>query len=99
MIHDHDVVQQTAHLDTRYNFRTHDGVCIFLKATGTRTGKKEIPDRLGEKDKHLPDEYRIRLHLTFESGDERCSWLNSIVATASYARNGTTVIYDAFQVL
>jgi hypothetical protein len=65
---------------------------MFLKTTGTRTGKKAIPDRLGEKDKHPPDEYRLRLYLTFESGDERYSWLNSIVATASYARNGTTLL-------
>ena len=71
---------------------------MFLKTTGT-TGNKAIPDGLGEKDKHPPDEYRLRLHLTFESGDERYSWLTSIVATASYARNGITVIYNACQVL
>jgi hypothetical protein len=72
---------------------------MFLKTMGTRTGKKAIPDGLGEKDKHPPGEYRIRLHLTFESGDEKYSWLNSIVATASYARNGTTIVYNAYQVL
>ena len=59
-----------------------------MKTTGTRTGKKAILDGLGEKNKHPPGEYLIQLHLTFESSDERYSWLNSIVATASYARNG-----------
>lgn len=98
-IQDHDGDQQTAHLDTRYNLLTHDGVYIFLKTTGTRTGKKEILEALGEEDKHTPDEYRMRLNLTFESGDERYRWLNSIVAVASSARDGTRVIYDAYQVL
>jgi hypothetical protein len=98
-IEDYDGDQQTAHLDTRYNLLTHDGVCIFLKTTGTRTGKKAILEELAEEDKHTPDEYRMRLHLTFESGDPRYRWLNSVVAIASSARNGTRVIYDAYQVL
>jgi hypothetical protein len=98
-IQDHDGDQQTAYLDTRYNLLTHDGVCIFLKTMGTRTGKKAILEELGEEDKHRPDEYRMRLHLTFESGDLRYSWLNSVVAIASSARNGMRVIYDAYQVM
>lgn len=91
--------RQTAYLDTRYNLLTHDGVCIFLKTTGTRTGPRKVLESLGEEDKHQPNEYRMRLHLTFESGDERYKWLNSIVAIASSARNGDRVIYDAYQVL
>lgn len=98
-IQDHDGDQQTAHLDIKYNLLANDGVCIFLKTTGTRIGKKAILEELGEEDKHTPDEYRMRLHLTFESGDPRYSWLNSIAEIASSARNGTRVIYDAYLVL
>lgn len=98
-IQNHDGDQQTAYLGTRYNLLTHDRVCIFLKTTGTRTGKKEILEELGEEDKRAPDEYRMRLHLTFESGDERYRWLNGVVAIASSARNAARVIYDAYQVL
>jgi len=98
-IQNHDGDQQTAHLDTRYNLLTHDGVCIFLRTTGTRTGKKEVLEGLGEEDKHGPDEYRMRLHMTFECGDPRYSWLNTVVGIASSARNGERVIYDAYQIL
>ena len=98
-IQDHDGDLQAAHLDTRYNPETHDGVCIFLKTTGTRTGKKAVLEGLGEEGKHAPDKYRMRLHMTFESGDERYRWLNSIIAIASSARDGRRVIYDAYQVL
>jgi hypothetical protein len=98
-IQDHDGDQQTAHLDTRYNLLTHDGVCIFLRTTGTRTGKKTVLEGLGEEDKHGPEEYRMRLHMTFECGDGRYRWLNAVVGIASSARNGERVIYDAYQVL
>ena len=90
--------QQTAHLDTRYNLLTHDGATIYLQTTGTRTGKKEVLEKLGEG-KIGPDEYRMRLHLTFETGDERYSWLNSGVFMASSGRVGNQVIYDAYQIL
>jgi hypothetical protein len=47
----------------------------------------------------MPNEYKMRLHLTFECGDERYSWLNAVVGIASSARNGSRMIYDAYQVL
>ncbi|KAH6682838.1 hypothetical protein B0J14DRAFT_467622 [Halenospora varia] len=98
-IQDHDGDQQTAHLDTRYNLLTEDGVCIFLTTTGTQTRKKATLEELGDEDKHTPYEYRMRLYLTLESGDKRYPWLNNIVAIASSARNGSRVIYAAYQVL
>jgi hypothetical protein len=58
-----------------------------------------VLEELGEEDRRSLDEYRMRLNLTFESGDERYSWLNGAVAIASSARNGDRVIYDAYQVL
>lgn len=33
---------QTAHLDTRYNLKTHDGAFIYLQTTGTRTGERKV---------------------------------------------------------
>ncbi|KAG9970737.1 hypothetical protein KCU78_g23730, partial [Aureobasidium melanogenum] len=77
---------------------THDGAVIFLRTTGTRTGKKEILEKLGEG-KIGPDQFRMRLNLTFETGDERYTWLNSAVFIASSGRVGDMVIYDAYQVL
>lgn len=75
IVRDHDGDQQTAHLDTRYNLLTHDGAVLYLQTTGTRTGKKAVLEKLG-KGKIGPEEYRMRLHLTFETGDERYTWLN-----------------------
>lgn len=64
----------------------------------TRTGKKEILEKLGEGNIG-PDQFRMRLNLTFETGDPRYTWLNSAVFIASSGRVGDMVIYDAYQVL
>jgi hypothetical protein len=95
--------QQTAHLDTRYNLVTHDGAVVYLQTTGTRTGERSVLEELGDstkaKEAMKNRSFRMRLHLTFETGDERYSWLNSGVFIASSGRVGDQVIYDAYQIL
>ena len=51
------------------------------------------------KEERKPTEYRMRLHLTAETGDERYSWLNQAVMIASSGRVGDMVIYDAYQLV
>jgi len=98
IIRNHDDDQQTAHLDTRYNLQTHDGAVIYLQTTGTRTGKREVLESLG-KEERSPTEFRMRLHISAETGDSRYSWLNQAVIIASSGRVEDMVIYDAYQVL
>jgi hypothetical protein len=71
---------------------------LTMPSYRTRTGKKEVLEKLGEG-KIGADAFRMRLHLTFETGDERYSWLNSAVFIASSGRVGDMVVYDAYQVL
>ncbi|KAK5110709.1 hypothetical protein LTR62_005586 [Meristemomyces frigidus] len=99
IVRDHDGDQQTAHLDTRYNLVTHDGATIYLQTTGTRTGSKSVLKKLGEDEGIGADAFKMRLHLTMETGDERYSWVNSGVFIASAGRNGKMVIYDAYELL
>ncbi|KAI0470402.1 hypothetical protein GGR56DRAFT_678739 [Xylariaceae sp. FL0804] len=90
---------QTAHLNTRYNLVTHDGAAIYLQTTGTRTGPRSILEKLGEDTSITADQFRMRLHLTMETGDPRYSWVNSGVFIASSGRVGSQVIYDAYELL
>ncbi len=60
---------------------------LYLRTTGTRTGKRDVLEALGEG-KIGPDQFRMRLNLTFETGDERYSWLNQGVFVASSGRVG-----------
>lgn len=71
---------------------------IYLQTTGTRTGKRDVLESLGKEERE-PTEYRMRLHLTAETGDERYSWLNQAVMVASSGRVGDMVIYDAYQLV
>ncbi|GAB1729391.1 hypothetical protein NU195Hw_g4343t1 [Hortaea werneckii] len=98
IVQDHDDIQ-TAHLNTRYNLQTHDGAIIYIQTTGTRTGKRSVLEKLGEDKSITPDQFRMRLNLTLETGDPRYSWVNDGVFIASSGRSGTQVIYDAYQVL
>lgn len=90
---------QTAHLNTRYNFLTHDGATIYVQTTGTRTGAREVLEKLGEDTSIGPNNFKMRLHLTMETGDSRYSWVNDSVFVASSGRNGDQVIYDAYELL
>lgn len=98
IVRDHDD-QQTAHLNTRYNFQTHDGAYLFVQTTGTRTGKREVLSKLGDDTSITADQFKMRLHLTMETGDPRYSWVNSCVFICSAGRSGNQVIYDAYELL
>ncbi|KAK5702207.1 hypothetical protein LTR17_022515 [Elasticomyces elasticus] len=98
IVRDHDD-QQTAHLNTRYNLVTHDGATIYLQTTGTRTGKKSVLSKLGDDISITPDQFKMRLNLTMETGDPRYSWINQGVFVASSGRVGDQVIYDAYELL
>ncbi|KAJ9117551.1 hypothetical protein QFC22_004401 [Naganishia vaughanmartiniae] len=82
--------------DTRYNLKTHDGAYIYLQTRGTRTGPKDILDKLTTDPTITPDQYRFRLTMMFETGDPRYQWLNKVVAVAAAGKSLTQVVYDAY---
>jgi len=97
---DWEIVQPsgTAFLDTRYNLRTHDGAVIYLQTAGVRTGKPEVLARLGDDESIAAAEYKMRLTVKMETGDERyAAWINQGVFVASAGRSGDRVIYDLFE--
>ncbi|KAL0484345.1 hypothetical protein AKO1_005000 [Acrasis kona] len=85
-----------AHLDTRYNLRTHDGALIYIQTRGTRTGPKETLDELYNNPNIDPNQYCMRLNCFLETGDERYKWVNNHVFVATCARRADMVIYDMF---
>jgi hypothetical protein len=50
---------------------THDGAAIYIQTTGVRKGPKEILDALGDDTSIEATEYKMRLNVTMETGDER----------------------------
>lgn len=61
--------KQTAHLNTRYNLKTHDGAYIYLQTTGTRTGDRSV--LTGEQAifyQHFPGAHLLTSRIDLGSG-------------------------------
>lgn len=80
-------------MDTRYLLVTDDEepAHIMVRTEGWRTGPPAVLERLldpVEGDKVSPDEYRFRLFVRFETGDERYRWVNEGMWIGSGVRRG-----------
>lgn len=83
----------TALSDTRYMLVTDDPepAHIMVKTEGWRTGPPDVLQRLldpVEGAKVECKEYRVRLFVKFETGDERYRWLNEAMWIGSATRSG-----------
>ncbi|KAG6362765.1 hypothetical protein INS49_007859 [Diaporthe citri] len=91
-------------VDTRYLLATADAepAHIMVRTEGWRTGPPEVLTRLldpVEGDKVSPDEYRFRIFIRLETGDERYRWVNEGMWIGSGVRRGLEVIYDGYRLL
>ncbi|POS72969.1 hypothetical protein DHEL01_v208639 [Diaporthe helianthi] len=89
-------------VDTRYLLATADAqpAHIMVRTEGWRTGPPDVLTRLldpVEGDKVSPDEYRFRIFIRLETGDERYRWLNEGMWIGSGVRRGLEVIYDGYR--
>lgn len=80
-------------MDTRYLLVTADAepAHIMVRTEGWRTGPPEVLTRLldpVEGDKVSPDEYRFRIFIRLETGDERYRWVNEGMWIGSGVRRG-----------
>lgn len=71
-------------LDVRLSLRTEDGADIYVTYYGVGTTTDDV--------------MTIRTSPRFETGDERYSWLNSVMAVALGKRTETGVEYDVYQI-
>ncbi|KAL3473511.1 hypothetical protein BJX99DRAFT_197791 [Aspergillus californicus] len=74
---------------------------IVVKTSGWLTGARDVIDKLGDAsmaDGVNPNSYKLRVNLSMETGDERYTFLNSLMWVASGCRRGQEIIFDAFRV-
>jgi len=79
---------------TRYLLKTSDEppAHIMVQTEGWRTGPPDVLQRLMdpvEGDKVDPGQYRFRLFVKLETGDERYKWVNEEMWIGSGIRRGT----------
>ncbi|RMZ83715.1 hypothetical protein DV738_g885, partial [Chaetothyriales sp. CBS 135597] len=90
-------------VDANYLLQTQDDppAYIKVKSQGWRTGTREVLEKLADPalaDTTPPTQYKFRIVVELESGDERYSFLNTGMWVGSGARRGGEVIYDAYRV-
>lgn len=88
---------------TNYLLRTDDETPahITVRTEGWRTGPREVLEQLSDPEKAGgvdPKDYKFRLYVHLESGDERYRRLSTGMWIASGARLGDMVVYDAYRV-
>ncbi|KAJ5100625.1 hypothetical protein N7456_006677 [Penicillium angulare] len=94
---------QTTKLSASYLLQTVEDPPAFIvvKAEGWLTGAKDVLEKVNDQttaDGVNPSSYKYRLNLSMETGDERFTFLNSLMWIGSGCRRGHEVIFDAFRV-
>lgn len=72
-----------------------------MHSFGWRTGPKEVLEKLQDPtvaDTTPPTQYKFRITVELETGDERYAFLNTSSWIGSGCRRGSEVIYDAYRV-
>jgi len=97
------IADGSAKLETNYILQTHDSppAHIVIKTHGWRTGPPEVLAQLADPelaDKVDPNNYKFRLFIDMETGDERYrDRVNCGMWVGSGMRKGTEVVYDAYR--
>ena len=96
--------QQVEDIVKRFNtsemtLRTDDGHLIYMSYRGINTSSQEIVQRLRQGERVDPSEYYFRTTPYFETGSEKCDWLNRIVSVDIGRRTATGVAYTVYAIL
>ncbi len=86
-------------LDVRLTMQTDDSELIYMTYRGIRHGPADVIERVNRGDPVDPSEYYFRTAPFFETGAEKYSWLNRIVAVAMGSRSPTGPHYTVFEIL
>ena len=86
-------------IDCRAALETHDGALIYMRYGGFRHGRLEVMEALARGESVDPSEYYFRISPSFETGRDKYSWLNRIVAVGIGRRVPSGPIYDIYEIL
>ncbi len=86
-------------LDVRTTLRTDDDHLIYMTYRGIATMSQETLQRILQGETVDPSEYYFRTTPYFETGSEKYSWLNRIVAVGYGERTQAGVSYKVYAIL
>ncbi|CAG8185482.1 unnamed protein product [Penicillium salamii] len=93
----------TTNLRANYILQTVDEppAFIIVRTEGWLTGAKDVLEKVIDSnmaDGVNPGSYKYRVNLSMETGDERYTFLNTLMWIGSGCRRGHEVIFDSFRV-
>ncbi|EPS28510.1 hypothetical protein POX_f07596 [Penicillium oxalicum] len=93
----------TTNLRASYMLQTADEppAYVIVRAQGWLTGAKDVLEKVNDTtmaDGINPSSYKYRINLSMETGDERYTFLNTLMWVGSGCRRGQEVIFDAFRI-
>ncbi|OIN59995.1 hypothetical protein BLX24_07750 [Arsenicibacter rosenii] len=87
-----------AEVEAHYQFRTDDGVTVYIKNVGLRVATPEVAARIGRGEQVSPSEYYFRTAPKFEAPAGKYAWLNDALYIANAFRNPDNVVIEIWQV-
>jgi hypothetical protein len=86
-------------IDVRATLQTDDDALIYMRYNGFRHGPTDVMQALADGEDVDPATYYFRIAVILETGAEKYSWLNRIVAVGTGRRIPEGPIYDVYEVL
>jgi hypothetical protein len=86
-------------IDVRATLQTDDDALIYMRYNGFRHGPTDVMQALADGEDVDPATYYFRIAVILETGAEKYSWLNRIVAIGTGRRIPEGPIYDVYEVL
>jgi hypothetical protein len=83
----------------RATLQTDDDALIYMRYSGYRHGSIDVMQALADGEDVDPAKYYFRIAVILETGAEKYSWLNRIVAVGTGRRIPEGPIYDVYEVL
>lgn len=87
-----------AELEAHYQFKTHDGVVIYIKNTGLRVATPEVAARIGRGEDVSADDYYFRAVPKFEAPAGPYGWMNNTLFICKGIKNPDHVLIQVWKV-
>jgi hypothetical protein len=88
-----------AELEAHYQFKTDDGVIIYVKNIGIRAASPEVAAKIARGEKVESNQYYFRTSPKFEAPSGKYEWVNNTLFVCTGERLPDAVLITVFKVL
>ncbi|HEX6226919.1 MAG TPA: DUF3237 domain-containing protein [Chryseolinea sp.] len=85
-------------LEAHYQFKTDDGIIIYVKNVGLRAASPEIAAKIARGDQVDASQYYFRAVPKFEAPQGKYSWINDVIFICTGERQRDAVILHVWKV-